>query len=187
MKTYLPFVFVILLLAVSVVAAQCGAAPAVQDTADAEIMIEEPYARASIPNGAVFMTLMNEGNSDDVLISAESEVAKAVELHESKMNEDGVMKMSPVPNIPVAAGGSATLKPGGLHVMLMGLQKELAVGDTFTVTLNFEKAGPQTIEVEVRESMMAQMDDMDHGEDEMEMDSMSAGESDIEGMEHDQE
>ena len=128
------------------------------------------------------MKLVNSGAVDDVLISAESEVADTVELHESKINEEDVMKMSPVPNIPVPAGGSATLQPGGLHVMLMGLNRELAVGDTFSVTLNFEKSGPKTIEVEVRDSMMGQME---HGEGEM--DSMSAGDNGtMEGMDDDQ-
>ena len=95
------------------------------------------------------------------------------------------MKMSPVPNIPVPAGGSATLQPGGLHVMLMGLNRELAVDDKFNVTLNFEKSGPQTIEVEVRDSIMGQME-MEHGGEEL--DSMSQGDAGkMEGMDDDQE
>jgi copper(I)-binding protein len=129
------------------------------------------------------MSLVNEGAVDDALVSAETDVANTVELHESKIDEEGVMRMSPVPNIPVPAGGSATLQPGGLHVMLMGLNQELAVGDTFNVTLNFEKSGPKTIEVEVRDSMMGQM-----GPGEGEMDSMSPGDSgEMGGMGDDQE
>jgi len=144
----------VFLMAVLLIAAQCGGA----QPAEAKIAIAEPYARAGIPNGAVFMTLKNEGGAEDVLVSAATEVAETVELHESKMDENGVMKMSPVPNIPVPANGSTTLKPGGLHVMLIGMQQELAVGDTFSLTLNFEKTGAQTIEVEVRDSMMSGMD-----------------------------
>jgi copper(I)-binding protein len=181
MKPYLTFVT--LLLAVAVMAAQCTPGTTSQESGDPEITIDEPYARAAIPNGAVFMELVNEGAVDDVLISAETEVANNVELHESKIDEAGVMRMSPVPNIPVPAGGSATLQPGGLHVMLMGLNRELAVGDTFSVTLNFEKSSPKTIEVEVRDSIMGQME---HGEGEM--DSMSPGDDDtMEGMNDDQQ
>jgi copper(I)-binding protein len=167
MRTYT--ILAILLLALTLTAAQCGAAP---QATTAEIKVMEPYARAGLPNGAVFMQVMNQGDKDDALLSAQTDVAKAVELHESKIDENGVMKMSPVPNIPVPAGGSATLKPGGLHVMLMGLQKELAVGDKFTLTLTFKEAGPQTIDVEVTESMMAQTD---HTTGEMKMDGMEHG------------
>jgi copper(I)-binding protein len=158
MKTTFLF-FITLLVLVALLGAQCGAAP-VQETAESKISVLEPAARASIPNGAVFMKLMNEGNQDDLLLSAESEVAEAVELHESKMDENEVMKMSPVPNIPVPAGETVTLEPGGLHVMLMGLKEELAPGDKFSLTLNFERAGPQTIEVEVSDSLMGQQ--MEH-------------------------
>jgi copper(I)-binding protein len=61
------------------------------------------------------------------------------------------MQMHPVPNIPIPAGGSVTLKPGGLHVMLIGMQKKLAPGDKFSLTLTFEKAEPMTVEAEVKE------------------------------------
>ncbi len=160
MKIYL--FLMAMLLAVTGLAAQCGSAPAApQQSGDPDIVIMEPYARAAIPNGAVFMELMNQGRVDDSLISAQTDVADAVELHESKMDENGVMRMSPVANIPVPAGGSAILEPGGLHVMLIGLKRELAVGDKFSLTLNFEKSGPRTLEVEVRDSMMSQIG---HGE-----------------------
>ena len=57
------------------------------------------------------------------------------------------------------AGGSVTLQPGGLHVMLIDMQKELAPGDKISLTLTFEKAGPMTVEAEVREgTSMGQMD-----------------------------
>jgi copper(I)-binding protein len=94
--------------------------------------------------------LMNEGDRADTLLSAESEVAEAVELHESKMEGD-VMKMGPVSRIEVPAGGSATLEPGGLHVMLINLKQELTPGEKIPLTLNFERSGLMTIEAEVRE------------------------------------
>ena len=165
-----------LLFSLALIAAQCGstttAPPAEsQDPTAAEeaaapvgpmIKVMEPYARASVPNGAVYMHLMNEGDADDRLISAETNVAETVELHESKMDDNEVMRMSPIDAVVVSAGGSATLEPGGMHVMLIGLKEELASGDTFELTLNFEQTAPQTIEVEVTEGMA--MDHSDHEE-----------------------
>jgi hypothetical protein len=100
------------------------------------------------------MTLKNEGPSDDALISAQTDVAEKVELHETTMGEGDMMQMKPVISIPIPAGGSVELKSGGLHVMLLGLKKPLTSGDKISVTLNFEKAAPVTIEAEVGEGEM---------------------------------
>ena len=86
----------------------------------------------------------------DALVSASTDVAEVVEIHESIM-EDDVMKMRPVEKIDVPAGGSAMLEPGGLHVMLINLQQQLEPGSKISLTLNFEKSGPMTIEAEIRE------------------------------------
>lgn len=107
------------------------------------------------------MTLKNQGQSDDTLLSAKTDAAKTVELHETKMDENDVMRMQPVPNIPLPAGGSVMLKPGGLHMMLIGMQKELAPGDKISLTLTFEKTGPITVEAEVQAGNT--MGQMDHG------------------------
>ncbi len=104
-------------------------------------------------NGAVYMTIENNADDDDRLVAAETEVAGAVELHNVNMVE-GVMQMREVEGgIEIPAGESATvvLEPGGLHVMLIGLNQALEVGDTFDVELDFEQAGTITVEVEVRE------------------------------------
>lgn len=100
--------------------------------------------------GAVFMTLVNRGGEADRLVGAESDVATAVELHKSTMT-DGVMKMSPVLDIPIPANGEVVLKPGDYHIMLLGLKHDLNVGDEFDVTLWFEKSQPQSLKVVVRE------------------------------------
>jgi hypothetical protein len=107
------------------------------------------------------MTLKNEGTDNDALIGAESDVAKMVELHETTMGEGDMMKMSPVATIPIPAGTSVKLEPGGLHVMLIDMQKELTPGDKIKLTLKFEKSEPMTIEAEVKEGEM--MGQMEHG------------------------
>lgn len=67
------------------------------------------------------------------------------------MGDSGMMTMQPVESIPVPAGETVELKPGGYHVMLLEVKKVLAVGDTIDVTLTFEKAGEITTTAEVRE------------------------------------
>ncbi len=118
-------------------------------------------------NGAVYMVLMNEGSSDDALLSAKTDIAEIVELHQTKIEND-VMKMSPVPNVPVPAGDSVKLEPGGLHVMLINLKEELVPGKKISLTLNFEKSGPMTVEAEIRETGEAMAPDMGKMEHNME-------------------
>ena len=144
---------VILLLGGMMTAAQCGAPPTPQESVGPQIKVVEPWSRPSpmkAGNGAVYMELKNEGGRNDALLSAEADIADVVELHETKMEGD-VMKMSPVAKIEVPAGGSASLKPGGLHVMLINLKREMVAGEKVRVTLNFEESGPITVEAEIRE------------------------------------
>jgi copper(I)-binding protein len=146
--------FTLLLITIAIVSAQCGATAKPQQSSGPQIKVMEPWSRPSpmmAGNGAVYMMLMNEGDSADALLSAETDVAEVVELHETKMEGD-VMKMSPVSKIEVPAGGSATLKPGGLHVMLINLKQKLTPGEKIELTLNFEKSTPMTIKAEIREA-----------------------------------
>lgn len=115
------------------------------------VKIEQPWARASAgpaANGGAFMTLTNAG-APDRLLKAASPVARIVELH-THLNEDGVMKMRPVPAIDLAAGAKVELKPGSFHVMLIGLHAPLKEGTQFPLTLTFEKAGTVEIQVAVQ-------------------------------------
>ena len=117
------------------------------------ITVSDAWARTSPMMeraGAAYMVLQNGGAAEDKLLSVESDVAKTIELHETK-ELSGMMQMSPVPNIPVAAGGKTELKPGGLHVMLIGLNRELKAGDKVQLTLNFEKAGKVPVTAEISE------------------------------------
>ena len=100
--------------------------------------------------GAVYFTLVNEGNAPDALVGARSDVAMTAGLHETQMEGD-VMRMVPVPRIEVQAGGRTALKPGGLHVMLVDLKQDLNPGDTVTLILRFEKSPEITVAVEVRQ------------------------------------
>jgi len=116
-----------------------------------EIMISEAFARASAGrarNGAAFLTIMNKGDADR-LLAASAEVSARTELHTHSMDAEGVARMRPVDHIELPAGETVTLQPGGLHVMLMGLNAPLKQGDSFPLTLRFEKAGDVTFDVTV--------------------------------------
>jgi copper(I)-binding protein len=100
---------------------------------------------------AVFMKLINKGRQADRLVSAQADVAKTVEIHETRM-EGEVMKMVHLPDgLEIPAKGEVVLKPGSYHVMLIGLTGELNVGNRFSVVLTFEESGTMTVEAEVRQ------------------------------------
>jgi periplasmic copper chaperone A len=142
---------------VAMIVAGCVASPAASSpqgsgkgAAAAKVQSADVWARAAaMGNSAAYMILRNGGDTADRLIKAESDVANAVELHKSTM-EGGIMKMAPVENIEVPAKGQAKLEPGGLHVMLIGLKRELKAGEKIKLKLQFEKAGMQEVEAEVR-------------------------------------
>lgn len=115
-----------------------------------EIMISMPMIRATPPAAPAaggFVTLHNMGATDDTLIAARvsADVAGKVELHTMEMDGD-VMRMFEVEGgIPVPAGETVRLAPGGLHIMLMGLPQGLSEGVSHDVTLVFESAGEVTL------------------------------------------
>jgi len=99
---------------------------------------------------AAYFTVVNEGNEDDVLIEASTQVASKAEMHETRVKGD-IASMAPVSRVTVAASGRVEFKPGGLHLMLVGLSRDLNEGETFSVTLKFEKSGVITMQVPIRE------------------------------------
>jgi len=122
--------------------------------AEAGIVVQNPMARATPPGvetGAAYMTIVNRGQAADRLLSVSSPAAKMAELHES-VNDNGVMKMEPRPEgFEIPAGGTLELKPGGKHIMLMGLVAPLEAGKKIEITLVFEKAGQMKVEVPVQQ------------------------------------
>jgi copper(I)-binding protein len=121
------------------------------DTTVGAITIGHPWARAAgaNTNGAAYMTLRNAGPQADKLVAASTPVARTVELH-THIRDGEVMRMRPVTDIPVPAGQTVRLRPGGLHVMLIGLTEPLRQGATVPMTLRFERAGETTVQVEVQ-------------------------------------
>ena len=115
-----------------------------------DIDIGHPYARvtaAGQPTGGGYLSLDNKGR-DDKLLSATAAVSASVELHSMSMEGD-VMRMRQVDGIALPTGKKVELKPGGFHLMFVGLKAPLKAGDKFPMTLKFEKAGEVEVIVNV--------------------------------------
>jgi hypothetical protein len=107
------------------------------------ITVEEPWARATpggAKTGAAYMTLINKGGAADRLLGAVTPVAREVQFHKVT-EENGISRMRELRSIDIAPGGKVLLKPGNIHVMLVDLKQPLKQGETFPLTLEFEKAG----------------------------------------------
>ncbi|HEY8486623.1 MAG TPA: copper chaperone PCu(A)C [Limnochordales bacterium] len=115
------------------------------------VAVEQPWARPGPKGGnsAVYFVLRNQGSAPVKLVAAASEVADEVSIHETVMVGQA-MRMQPVQGVSVKPGEAVTFRPGGLHVMLMGLRRALAEGDQFTVSLRFEGYEPLEVRVAVR-------------------------------------
>jgi len=142
-----------LLLAIATVATIASCAPANTATYTAKgIVVAEPFSRPAPKggNGAGFFTLTNNNSGPDTLLRVESPIALRVELHETS-TEGGVMRMRELKGgLKLKAGETVVFKPGGKHVMFLGLGRALAVGDKVPATLVFERAGRTPIELTVR-------------------------------------
>lgn len=144
-------------------AALMAAIPAVACAADLEIsgaFIRSSPAMAQ--TGAGFVTIKNTTGTDDTLLGAEADISKSVELH-THIKDGEVMRMRQVDSVAVPANGAAELKPGGDHIMFIGLNRQLKEGEVIPVTLVFAKAGKKTVEMPVMGmgAMAPQMNHMD--------------------------
>lgn len=116
------------------------------------LQVRDAWARPmpAAGNGGVFFVIDNATGETERLLSASAPIAQTAELHQSMMH-DGMMQMQMQAFVEIPARSKVTFKPGGLHVMLIGLKQDLKPGDTFPLTLIFEKSGELTIEVTVRQ------------------------------------
>lgn len=130
----------------------CAAAFAFSVWALAEdVRVQEAYIPPTLGTGtgAVYMKVRNNTDKTDRLLGISSNSARAADMHMTQ-HADGMMKMRAVDCIAIPAQGEIIFAPGGLHVMLSGLGKELKVGDTIHLTLKLEQAGEITVDVPVK-------------------------------------
>ena len=149
----------------ALISAALAATLGVQSAFAADITVTDPFARASAgmaTAGAAFMTLKNTAASDDRLVGASSPAAASAELHDHIKDGD-IVRMRAVAEVDIPPGGTVMLKPGGMHVMLIGLKQPLREGEEVPLTLTFAKAGAITVEVPVKSvGEMAPMPEMHH-------------------------
>ena len=101
-------------------------------------------------NTAAYMRIANRASTADRLLEIRSDAARKTELHRTTIDENGLATMGPAGPVEIPAGDSTLLEPGGLHVMLMGVEETLPEGGVVRLTLVFETAGELTVEVEAR-------------------------------------
>lgn len=118
----------------------------------ATIQVNKAWARPAAQggNGAGYAVISNAGPTADKLTAAASPVAARIEIHET-MVMNGQAMMHPHPGgLAIPAGGAASLKPGGVHMMMMGLKRPLKTGEHFPMVLTFQKAGKLTVDFVVQ-------------------------------------
>lgn len=153
-------VFLTVLFIVAACAAPAASGP--------EIHVEDAWARPALidsdmsemddmhdmpmsgTNGAAYFVLMNDGNEADALIGVTSGIADLAEIHQTRIDENNVAQMLPVARVEVPARGTVEFTPGSYHVMLVGLTRDLKVGDTLTLKLQFEKSGEIVVNVPIQ-------------------------------------
>lgn len=139
--------FAAILLCCTAALAQTAAVPGAQQTGGVEI--NDAWARATpggAENGAAYLTLV--APAGDRLTGVASPAAIKTQLHEMT-NNHGVMQMREVPAIDLPPGQPVTLKPGGMHIMMMGLKHPLRPGESVKLTLRFEKSGTREVSAAV--------------------------------------
>jgi hypothetical protein len=119
----------------------------------AGLSVTNAWSRSTPPVakvGVVYFTLKNDTNKSDRLLKLSTSVAEKVEVHRTEVL-DGIARMREVAVLHVDAGQTLEFKPGGMHVMLMGLRKPLVAGTTYELDLLFEVAGARKVKVLVRD------------------------------------
>lgn len=135
----------------SVVAVAVGCALSWQAwaaTVAESVEISDPYVRMVPPNApatAAFMTITNKDGKDHAVVSAKGYINKITELH-THLHDNGVMRMRQVDKIDLPAGGTTALQPGGLHVMLIGLNEPVQEGQKIQIDLTFDDGSTKSVE-----------------------------------------
>lgn len=147
----------VLLLTTGLLLSACGASEGIE--------VSDAWARTATQgtNSAVYFVIQNHNADTDELIGAASNLANAVEVHESKMDGD-VMMMQQRESVALDPSAKVEFMPGGLHVMLIGLKQDLNAGDEIEITLQFKNSPDLTLKATVKDADGMDMQSTDHSE-----------------------
>ena len=122
-----------------------------QEARGGDLAVQQPWTRAAGQGatGAGCLSISNRGAAADRLLSATTPAARAVELH-TMLRDGDVMRMRAVEAVEIPPGQTVALRPGGLHMMLIGLSRPLREGEAVPVVLRFERAGEVRVELSVQ-------------------------------------
>lgn len=117
------------------------------------IQIQKAWARPAVKyaNSALYFVIVNNSTKTDTLLDAESKIAEEIEVHESFKKDNDKMGMRPAGKLAINPKSEFEFKPGGFHVMLLGVTKDLKIGDKIEVLLLFKNKGKIKIKAEVRD------------------------------------
>lgn len=134
-------VLVLMILGLGLLATACNSEE--KQTADSDEVVAEQRVRPAASGGttAAYFTYTNSLSEPDTLLGVAGEISALTQVHETYETEDGMMGMREKKDIAVQPGETLMFKQGGLHVMFIQLEKELAEGDSVALTLQFSKAG----------------------------------------------
>ena len=118
-----------------------------------EVTIIDAWARPANQgdNSAIYFKINNPGPRIDSLLEVQTDVAAQAELHESEMDDQGVMSMHHQNQIDIPPDSQVEFAPGGLHVMLLDLKQDLRVGDTIQVSFKFQNSDEITLNIPINQ------------------------------------
>jgi copper(I)-binding protein len=133
-----------------------------------DLTVAHPMAFSTLPTaktGAGYLAVTNNGSTDDTLLEVRADFPRVM-VHDTEIDDAGVARMFHVMSLPIPAGETVTLEPGGKHIMFMGLDAPLLEGQEFAGTLVFETAGELDVMFQVEDRVLDAMDhsEMDHGD-----------------------
>lgn len=117
-----------------------------------DVAVEGAWSRASIGTsrpGVAYMTLRNEGTEPVVVTGLRTDLAGMPMIHTTSTDAQGVTRMSHMEEVEIAAGEAVSLEPGGLHVMLMDLQRPMVEGESYTLSLDFADGAEVSVDVPI--------------------------------------
>ncbi len=135
--------------------ASAAETPSAETRGLTRIEVSDPWVREAPPGirlVAAYMVLANPSGRTDRLVSVRSPLAGKIEIHRMIIR-NGMMDMDAIPFLTIPAKGEVKLQPGGTHLMIYGLKRELRAGDRLPLELEFEHAGTRLIDAPVRKVM----------------------------------